>query len=798
MLTVYFCLVGQHDLRLVALAAVVCSLASFTAISLLHHALKTDDGLRRVWLCVAALATGGGIWATHFIAMLAFDPGLPSGYDTALTLASLGVAIAMTGLGFTAALSPSIPFARWFGGAIAGAGVAVMHYMGMSAFEISGHLRWDDGLVVASLLLGVLLAAAALPVGLHRPTRSSISVGAALLIAAICGLHFTAMGAASLVADPRIAVPTNSIPSQWLAIIVSAAALAVLLLALAALALDVRERRNAKLETDRMHALADAAFEGLLVCDGGTVVAVNASLIALIGTSEDQLVGGPVAAILPEASISASRLVTANLAVETVLRMADGAEILVEAIRRPIDYSGRPHSAIAVRDLRDRKQAERDIEFLAHNDTLTGLANRASFKDSLKKAIAARRAGSAHLAILRFDIDRLKEVNEQFGYSAGDELLRTFARCARGALDAGCSIARVGSDEFAIIAPELTDPTRAGRIAERVLEAVRVERERGVGALGFMSVSAGVAVFPDDGDDSAELMGNAETALKCAKLEGRATYRFFETAMAEEVRERRRIEHDLRNALARGELSLVYQPQASVEDQTIVGFEALLRWTSAERGTTPPSVFIPIAEESGLIAQIDEWVLREACREAATWANPLGLAVNVSAIQLHNARFPELVHEVLFQTGLAPRRLELEITETALVRDLNRALTTLRQLKALGVRIAMDDFGTGYSSLSNLRAFPFDKIKIDASFVRNVDENTQAATIVRAVLGLGSGLGLPVIAEGVETAGELAFLNAEGCGEVQGYYTGRPQRIETFAHLTGAVQATGEPASRFG
>ncbi|MGQ3241819.1 putative bifunctional diguanylate cyclase/phosphodiesterase [Shinella sp.] len=281
-------------------------------------------------------------------------------------------------------------------------------------------------------------------------------------------------------------------------------------------------------------------------------------------------------------------------------------------------------------------------------------------------------------------------------------------------------------------------------------------------------------------------MSHADTALYRAKADGRGIYRFFESTMGEQVRERRRIEHDLRHAIARGdELSLVYQPQARTVDNKVVSFEALLRWHNRARGIIGPDVFIPIAEDCGLILPIGEWVLREACREAAGWAHPLGIAVNVSSVQLHSAHFAQLVHEVLLQTGLAPARLELEITETTLIRDFNRALATLRQLKTLGVRIAMDDFGTGYSSLSNLRAFPFDKIKIDASFIRSVDGNGQAATIVRAVLGLGRGLELPVLAEGVETAEELAFLSAEECQEVQGYFVGRPKPIAEFRQHTG-------------
>ena len=267
--------------------------------------------------------------------------------------------------------------------------------------------------------------------------------------------------------------------------------------------------------------------------------------------------------------------------------------------------------------------------------------------------------------------------------------------------------------------------------------------------------------------------------------------------MGGEIRGRRLLEHHLRNALAHKELRLVYQPQAQSSTGKVVSFEALLRWSHPELGDVSPERFIPIAEESGSIIPIGEWVLRTACQEAAAWDEPLGVAVNVSAVQLHRHNFPRLVHEILFKTGLSPGRLELEITETALVRDLNRALTTLRQLKALGVRIAMDDFGTGYSSLSNLRSFPFDKIKIDKSFIKTLDATPESRAIVRAVLGLGRGLGLPVLAEGVETKGELSFLNNEFCDEIQGWIVGKPADIETFRWLThhGDEHGPGQPAS---
>ncbi len=289
--------------------------------------------------------------------------------------------------------------------------------------------------------------------------------------------------------------------------------------------------------------------------------------------------------------------------------------------------------------------------------------------------------------------------------------------------------------------------------------------------------------------DREALLSHADTALYRAKTDGRNTYRFFEAAMGAAVRERRMLEHDLRLAIARNELRLVYQPQRGTQSEAMTGFEALLRWKHPSRGEISPTVFIPIAEETGAILEIGEWVIKAACREAATWQQPLTVAVNVSAVQLYNPDFVHIVHQTLLDTGLSPRRLEIEITETALVRDFNRALTTLRLVKALGVRIAMDDFGTGYSSLSNLRAFPFDRIKIDGSFIKSVNSNEQAATIVRAVLGLGRGLGLPVLAEGVETDAELQFLRDELCDEVQGYLLGRPAAIGHFRHLTHSEDA---------
>ena len=786
MLKVVGCFVGAHDLWLVALAATICTLAAITAVELLRHARKATQKLRMVWLFVAAAAGGSGIWATHFIAMLAFEPGLPSGYNIGLTALSLVYAVALTGLGLAIALVRAIPFAPALGGTILGGGIAAMHYTGMMAFEVAGHMAWDPAIVAASLLLGALLGSAALPVALSRQGFRAQAAGALLLVAAICSHHFTAMGAVTITPDPSLAISESALPARWLAVGIALASMVILLLACAALALDIRDRRQAALQRDRLHSLANAAVEGLLVCRGSTIVSANDSFAKLVDVAASDLTDCSLSRFLPE---DATRLALASQPdqpVEAELCQAGGSTIPVELVMRPVTYGNQPHYAVAVRDLRARRRAEGQIQFLAHHDPLTGLPNRTSFQQRLEQELKLAEATGRKLAVLCFDLDRFKEVNDLFGHAAGDTMLETFARIVRSVLDERQMMARLGGDEFAVLMP-CEHAVAAGRLAERILETLRSGNADAAGPT--IATSVGIAVYPDDAMERATLLSYADTALYRAKSEGRGTYRFFESKMGTQVRERRLLEHDMRHAIARGEMSLVYQPQTDVTTGVVTGFEVLLRWQHSERGPVSPAVFIPVAEESGVILQIGEWVLREACREAASWPNPLSVAVNVSAVQILAPHFVQLVHEVLFETGLNPERLEIEITETALIRDPSRAQSTLRQLKSLGVRLAMDDFGTGYSSLSNLRAYPFDKIKIDQSFIRAVDSNEQAAAIVRSVLGLGRGLGLPVLAEGVETEAELRFLATENCHAAQGYLMGRPSQIGQFSQHTHSSKA---------
>jgi diguanylate cyclase (GGDEF)-like protein len=788
MMKIYTCIATEHDLRLVVLAAIVCALASFAAIGLLNHSRSAPRTMRPLWLAVAAISTGCGIWATHFIAMLAYSPGIASGYNIALTLLSLVAAIALTGIAMTVALLAPFQLRRWVGGAMIGGGIATMHYTGMAAFEVAGTIIWDMTLVVVSILLGAAIGATALPVGLHKRINMKLRLaGAGLLTLAICSHHFTAMGAVSIIPDPGIVIPASAISPTWLAIAVALGSLFIIMFALTAVGVDLRDRRRMELEAERMQQLANAAIEGLMMCDGTTIVSVNDSLADLASADADDMIGTDIATWLPDAAARARLLAHPDAAIETDLRNGKGELSPVELILRPIDFSGQPHHAIAVRDLKARREAERHIRYLALHDSLTSLPNRSTFNTRLDQQIAAAGAAGKRIGVLYLDLDRFKEVNDLYGHATGDRVLQMVASRVKAELTDGQMMARLGGDEFAVLAPNIGGPAEIGAVADRIQAAISMGLDDG--SIDTIQISIGIAIYPDDGSDSETLLSHADTALYRSKIEGRNTYRFFEAAMGAEVRDRRQMEHDLRQAVARDEFSLVYQPQTDIETGRVVGFEALLRWHHPSRGIIAPGVFIPAAEDSGAILQIGEWVLRTACREAATWTQNLTIAINVSALQIYSDNFVQLVHSILLETGLSPARLELEITETAMVRDLQRALNALRQIKALGVRIAMDDFGTGYSSLSNLRAFPFDKIKIDGSFVKSVNTNEQAATIVRAVLGLGRGLGLPVLAEGVETKAELAFLTQEQCGEVQGYFVGRPADISTFRAIT-----HGEPA----
>jgi diguanylate cyclase (GGDEF)-like protein/PAS domain S-box-containing protein len=486
-----------------------------------------------------------------------------------------------------------------------------------------------------------------------------------------------------------------------------------------------------------------------------------------------------------------------SLTEEHPISTKDGLRLFLTRRVTVLDEAGEPKYLLKTHeDVTDRRQTESRMAHMAYHDGLTDLPNRAAFLQALAQMIEACTDAGEEFAVLSIDLDGLTEVNDVFGHATGDKLLVEVARRLQASARGGV-VARLSGDEFGLII-DGKQPIAGMLLAEQLAETMSKEMLID-GKSVRTGLTTGISIFPHNGSDAASLLTNAGAALSRAKAKSRGTISIYEPEMDQQIRDRRVLHQDLSVAIKNGEMSLHYQPQASPR-QTIIGFEALARWRHPSRGFVPPSDFIPLAEESGLIFEMGQWILREACREAASWSVPLQVAVNLSPAQFMHGDVVSLVHSILLETGLAPGRLELEITEGVLIEDFDRGLALLRRLKGLGVRISMDDFGSGYSSLSYLQAFPFDKIKIDRAFVMNLGRNPQSAAIVRAVIGLGHGLEMSIVAEGVETQEQLSFLSEEGCDAIQGYFIGKPLPIDQYGTLVGRIGSgdTDEPVRKTG
>jgi len=565
---------------------------------------------------------------------------------------------------------------------------------------------------------------------------------------------------------------------------------------------DITERKRAERELEHTRSFLDTIVENvpspIVVKDAEMLryLLINRAAERFLGVDRDKVLGKRAIEVIPQPSAeqieaedrklveSGKILFRDEHAVATPgngTRIATSTRLLVNGA------DGKPQYLISViRDLTDRKRHEQRIAHMAHHDPLTDLPNRVAFNECITATIELAAASGESFAVLCIDLDRFKSVNDVFGHSTGDVLLQHVARRLESACE-GAFLARVGGDEFTVITPTGPQPATAEALAERLCAAFESDIEIGGNPMQ-VGLTVGVSIFPQDGADEATLVANADAALFRAKSEARGSIRFFEMSMDQQLREKRALQQDLRNAIARDELELHYQPQAHIRGE-ITGFEALVRWHHPRFGLVAPGTFIPLAEETGIIVSLGEWILRTACREAASWPRPLRIAINLSPVQFQRGDLTKLVHEILLETGLPPTRLELEITEGVLIADFSGTVSILRRLKNLGVRIAMDDFGTGYSSLSYLQSFPFDKIKIDQAFVANLSHSQQAVTIIRAVIALGRGLDVPVVAEGVETEEQLKFLADEHCNEIQGYLVGRPKPIADYAEVVGRASA---------
>jgi diguanylate cyclase (GGDEF)-like protein/PAS domain S-box-containing protein len=563
---------------------------------------------------------------------------------------------------------------------------------------------------------------------------------------------------------------------------------------------DVTERRSLSRELENTKKFLELVVDNIPVSlivervSDGRYLLANRSAETILNRRREDATGLTAADIFnpkeakliiarDEAAIKKRGLLTEEHPIST----KDGLRLFLTRRMTVLDDAGEPQYLIKTHeDVTDRRQTESRMAHMAYHDGLTDLPNRAAFLQALAQMIEACADTDEEFAVLCVDLDGLKEINDVFGHAMGDKLLIEVAGRIQASARGGV-VARLSGDEFGMII-DGKQPEAGKALAEKLAEALSNEFLID-GKSVRTGVTTGISVFPQNGSDAASLLANAGAALFRAKAKSRGSISLFEPEMDQQIRDRRVLHQDLSVAIRNGELSLYYQPQATsgptVATSQVIGFEALARWQHPLRGFVSPADFIPLAEESGLIVEMGQWILREACREAASWPVPLQIAVNLSPAQFMHGDVVSLVHSILLETGLAPDRLELEITEGVLIEDFDRGLALLRRLKALGVRISMDDFGSGYSSLSYLQAFPFDKIKIDRAFVMNLGRNPQSAAIVRAVIDLGHGLEMSIVAEGVETQEQLGFLSEEGCDAVQGYFIGKPFPIGKYATLVG-------------
>ena len=626
-------------------------------------------------------------------------------------------------------------------GIAAGATIWCTHFVAMIAYEVDAPIHIDPVLTIVSLIVAIVGTSLGLAVAIWRPAPAFPLVGGGLAGGAIAAMHFTGMAAYRV--DGLVAWQSSYvIVSVLCAIVFASAAFAVLC-------------------SHRFGRYRILLGTGLLVTAITTLhfIAMTALRIAPLALSDTPLTSAEMRALGLATALVGLLVIAAGIAAALIDRQTRSAATL----------------------------RHNHLHHMAMNDALTGLPNRAGFQTELQRQIEVARATGAKLAVVAIDLDRFKEINDVHGHKAGDAVLVMLAKRMREELREDDVVARLGGDEFVALTP-YHDRDRLLKFVTRLDAALKAPLS--LGAFNTrVGASIGVAIFPNDADHAEALTNNADLAMYRAKRERALEPCFYDAVLDEAVRDRRELANDLRRAIDEGQLELHYQVQTSVMTGEVTGYEALARWKHPVRGNIPPSDFVPLAEENSLMLPLGEWVLRQACTDAMAWKHESKVAVNVTPLQLAHPDLPRAFQQILLETGLPPRRLEIELTEIAIMSDRDRALPVLHQIKALGIGVVLDDFGTGHSSLETLRVFPFDKIKLDGFFISGLTDSPQAIAIIRAVLAVGKSLSIRVLAEGIETAEELEVLRREGCDEVQGFLLGNPAPMASFAPMRPVVGA---------
>lgn len=807
---------GTYDYFLVILSYLIAVAASYSALDLAGRVNSSKGKNRLLWLVFGAMSMGLGIWSMHFVGMLALTLPVKVVYDTGLVILSVIFAILVSAIALLTVTRNKLEVRQIFiAGLLMAAGISGMHYTGMEAMNVE--ITYDPYYVILSVVIAGTASFAALWLLFYVNRDQSrfvylYKLGSSLIMgAAIAGMHYTGMVAAHFHTSPHMMDNQEmQMGTDTLAYIIVIATFFLLGLTLFGVFINKRlSQKDLRIEENESwyHSLYENNEYGIIsINTSGLILNMNPAILKMGGLRAEDFFQQHISKI----STILAEDVRENTAdwynqsfgqtaknFETTLIRPTGEKVELSVINVPVTIQGEVvGNHLFIKDITEENRVKTIIKHQADHDELTGLPNRRKFYELLNRTIDENKGETTIFAVMVLDIDRFKMINDSLGHTYGDLFLQGVSdRIIRCAEASQAMVARMGGDEFTVFCKTGADGAEAAELAEQIMEALRQPFHLKDNDF-YISASIGTALFPLHGKDAVDLLKKADTAMYQVKRQGKNGHQFYSPDLDLQLLDHIEIESDLRKAIERNELELHYQPQFHAESNQMIGVEALVRWKHPKKGLMSPGLFIPIAEETGLIFEIGTWVLKEACRQMKEWHDEGGplipISVNLSSQQFHQPNLVMYIKNILEETKLAPKYLELEITESMMM-DPAVSIAILQELNKIGIRISLDDFGTGYSSLSYLKKFPIHKLKIDRSFIMDITQNSSDKAIVAAIISMAQHLKLDVIAEGIETKDQLDVLTENDCQEIQGYYFSRPlsaEEVEKEFFIPGRV--TGE------